>query len=144
MLFRSPLAPAVKYVALNESAVDVIDGYSTDGLLARYELTTLVDDKAFFPPYEAAALVSPRLGKDRPDAIAVLGLLSGRLDEPAMRTYNRRIEVDGEAIADVAADLLQSLGLTSGTGSGQRAKDREKGRELIARGLFSSDRAGSF
>ncbi len=118
-----PLAPAVKYVALAESAVDVIDGYSTDGLLAKYDLTTLVDDKDFFPPYEAAALVSPRVARDRPDVIAALSLLSGRLDESAMRTYNRRIEVDGEAIPLVATSLLNSLGLTK-DGVVERAADR--------------------
>lgn len=111
-----PLAPAVKYVALAESAVDVIDGYSTDGLLARYDLTTLEDDRAFFPPYEAAAVISPRLSRDRADVVAVLGLLSGRLDESAMRAYNRRVEVDGEPIPDVATAMLQSLGLTTGSG----------------------------
>jgi len=109
-----PLAPAVKYTALVESAVDVIDGYSTDGLLSKYDVVTLVDDRAFFPPYDAAAIVSRRLARDRPDAISVLGLLSGRLDEPAMRTYNRRVEVDGEPIPDVARSMLRSLGLTIG------------------------------
>lgn len=115
MQFKSvrPLAPAVKYVALAESAVDVIDGYSTDGLLARYDLVTLVDDRAFFPPYEAAALVSSRLVRDRPDAIAALSVLSGRLDEPSMRQFNRRVEVDGESIPTVAASVLASLGLTN-------------------------------
>ena len=113
-----PLAPAVKYVALSESAVDVIDGYSTDGLLSKYDLVTLVDDRAFFPPYEAAALVSPRLARDRPDAIAVLGLLSGRIDESSMRAYNRRVEVDGEAIPAVAASVLVALGLTSDSSAG--------------------------
>jgi len=107
-----PLAPAVKYVALVESAVDVIDGYSTDGLLSKYDLVTLVDDRAFFPPYEAAALVSPRLARERPDAMAALGLLSGRIDEPSMRAYNRRVEVDGEPIPAVAGSILVSLGLT--------------------------------
>jgi osmoprotectant transport system substrate-binding protein/osmoprotectant transport system permease protein len=107
-----PLAPAVKYVALAESAVDVIDGYSTDGLLSKYDLVTLVDDRAFFPPYEAAALISARLS-ERADAIAALGLLSGRLDEGAMRAWNRRVEVDGEPIPDVASDILRSLGLTT-------------------------------
>lgn len=106
-----PLAPAIKYSALAERAVDVIDGYSTDGLLARFDLVTLEDDRHFFPPYEAAALVSPRVAADRPDVIAALGLLSGRLDEVAMRGYNRRIEVDGEAIAAVATALLQDAGL---------------------------------
>ncbi|HEX5050531.1 MAG TPA: glycine betaine ABC transporter substrate-binding protein [Planctomycetota bacterium] len=106
-----PLAPAVKYTALAERAVDVIDGYSTDGLLARFDLVTLVDDHHFFPPYEAAAVVSPRLSRTRPDAIATLTLLSSRLDEARMRTCNRRIEVDGAPIAAVAADVLHDLGL---------------------------------
>ncbi|HXT48462.1 MAG TPA: glycine betaine ABC transporter substrate-binding protein, partial [Gemmatimonadaceae bacterium] len=106
-----PLAPAVKYRALAEGAVDVADGYSTDGLLARYDLVTLVDDRHFFPPYEAAALISPRLVRDRPDAVAVLTLLSGRLDEARMRQLNQRVEVAGEDVHRVAADALTALGL---------------------------------
>jgi osmoprotectant transport system permease protein len=107
-----PLAPAVKYQALASGAVDVIDGYSTDGLLARYDLVTLIDDKHFFPPYEAAALVSSRLDKQVPGAIAALTLLSGRLDENTMRQLNHRVEVDGEDIRQVAGDELSALGLT--------------------------------
>ena len=106
-----PLAPAVKYQALASGAVDVIDGYSTDGLLARYDLVTLVDDRHFFPPYEAAALVSERLERRLPAALATLTLLSGRLDENTMRVLNRRVEVDREDVARVAADELRSLGL---------------------------------
>ena len=107
-----PLAPAVKYQALASGAVDVIDGYSTDGLLARYDLVTLVDDKHFFPPYEAAALISNRLGTEAPGAVAALTLLSGRLDEKTMRQVNRRVEVDGEDVKKVASDELAVLGLT--------------------------------
>jgi osmoprotectant transport system substrate-binding protein/osmoprotectant transport system permease protein len=107
-----PLAPAVKYQALASGAVDVIDGYSTDGLLARYDLVTLIDDKHFFPPYEAAALVSNRLDSQVPGAIAALTLLSGRLDETTMRQLNRRVEVDGEDVRRVASDELSALGLT--------------------------------
>jgi osmoprotectant transport system permease protein len=106
-----PLAPAVKYQALASGAVDVIDGYSTDGLLARYDLITLVDDRHFFPPYEAAALVSNRLDTHSPGAIAALTLLSGRLDEATMRQLNRRVEVNGEDVSKVARDELAALGL---------------------------------
>src|SRR5256885_14790881 len=97
MRFRAvhPLSPALKYQALAWSGVDVIDGYSTDGLLARYDLVTLSDDKGFFPPYDAAAVVSPRLARDL-DAIAALSALSGRLDVSLMRTLNKRVEVDRE------------------------------------------------
>jgi osmoprotectant transport system permease protein len=106
-----PLAPAVKYQALASGAVDVIDGYSTDGLLARYDLVTLIDDRHFFPPYEAAALVSNRLDAQAPGAIAALTLLSGRLDETTMRQLNRRVEVNGEDVSKVARDELAALGL---------------------------------
>jgi len=113
MRFRAtrPLSPALKYQALANGGVDVIDGYSTDGLLVRYDLVTLEDDKGFFPPYEAAALVSGRLARDRPEAIAALTLLSGRLDERLMRGLNRRVEVDRADVATVAADALREVGV---------------------------------
>ena len=106
-----PLAPAVKYQALASGAVDVIDGYSTDGLLARYDLVTMIDDRHFFPPYEAAALVSSRLERETPSALGALSLLSGRLDEQTMRQLNRRVEVDRQDVQRVAHDELTALGL---------------------------------
>jgi osmoprotectant transport system permease protein len=105
------LLPAVKYRALASGDVDVIDGYSTDGFIARYDLVILQDDKRFFPPYEAAALVSPALQRDLPAAAGVLAELSGLLTVETMRRLNQRIEVDGIPIARVAAGQLMSLGL---------------------------------
>jgi osmoprotectant transport system permease protein len=104
-----PLSPALKYRAVASRDVDVIDGYSTDGLLVRYDLVVLVDDKKFFPPYDAAALISPRLAVERPDAIAALTQLSGRLSETRMRELNRRVEVDHENVASVARDALRQI-----------------------------------
>ena len=106
-----PLAPALKYQALAAGGVDVVDGYSTDGLIERYRLTVLTDDKQFFPPYEAAALVSARVQRSDPAAVAVLTELSGRLDVDQMRRANARVEVNREAIASVAGDVLRDLGL---------------------------------
>ncbi len=108
-----PLLPALKYQALAGGAVDVVDGFSTDGLLARYGLVVLEDDRHFFPPYEAAALLGPRAAA-RDDVVAALTLLSGRLDEAAMRALNRRVEVDGEDARAVAASALGALGLRAG------------------------------
>ena len=106
-----PLAPALKYEALATGAVDVIDGYTTDGLLARYALVTLDDDRRFFPPYDAAGLVSTRLAREDPAALAVLSRLSGRITEADMRVWNRSIEVDAQPIPTVARRALISLGL---------------------------------
>ena len=107
-----PLLPALKYQALAGGAVDVIDGFSTDGLLARYELTVLADDRHFFPPYEAAAVLGPRASA-RADVVAALTMLSGTIGEATMRSLNRRVEVDGEDIADVASSALRAMGIGS-------------------------------
>jgi len=105
------LLPAVKYQALAAGGVDVIDGYSTDGLIARYDLVVLRDDRDFFPPYEAAPLASGALARRNPAAIAALSELAGRLDATTMRRLNERVEVTGEPAATVAHDELRALGL---------------------------------
>ena len=86
------LLQAVKYRALAGGDVDVIDGYSTDGLISRYDLVVLTDDRNFFPPYEAAPLVSRRLWETRPEAVRALSELAGILDVEPMRGLNRRPE----------------------------------------------------
>ncbi len=121
-----PLAPAVKYQALATQAVDIIDGYGTDGLLAKYDLVPLEDDRHFFPPYDAAALASARLVADDPGAIAVLASLSGRLSEAQMRQWNQAIEVDGRAIPEVAKEALAAVGLGDGASEASvEPKERE-------------------
>jgi osmoprotectant transport system permease protein len=129
--FRSvqALLPAVKYRALAAGEVDVIDGYSTDGFIVRYDLVVLRDDRRFFPPYEAAGVVRPEMARHRPDAVAALTELSNRLTVETMRRLNRRIEVDGEGIPQVAAAALAELGLTGAP------KGLTAGRETTSGGL---------
>jgi osmoprotectant transport system permease protein len=124
--FRSvrALLPAVKYQALAAGEVDIIDGYSTDGFIARYDLVILKDDRSFFPPYEAAALLSPRMSREGA-AAGALSELSGLLTEPVMRRLNQRVEVDGIPVARVAAAQLQSLGLT-GAASASRVQQTSR------------------
>ena len=107
----SALAPAVKYQALVAGQVDIIDAYSTDGLLGRYPLTVLEDDRRFFPPYDAAALVRGSLARERPEAVEALTSLSGRFDVRRMRELNARVEVNGEDVGTVAREALAALGL---------------------------------
>ncbi len=135
-----PLAPAVKYEAIATRAVDIIDGYSTDGLLAKYDLVTLTDDRHFFPPYEAAALVSARLMSDDPAAAAALSSLSGRLSEVRMRAWNRAIEVDRRPIPDVAREALSAVGLGDSSTVADAAADGQTATSSFWRFMF--DRRG--
>jgi osmoprotectant transport system permease protein len=107
----SALAVAVKYQALVAGEVDVIDAYSTDGLLDRYPITVLTDDRRVFPPYDAAAVVRGGLAREQPAAVAALAELSGRIDVTRMRRWNARVEVEQEPVAAVARTALTDLGL---------------------------------
>ncbi len=113
------LLQAVKYEALRTGRVDVIDAYSTDGFLARAEVMVLEDDRGFFPPYEAAPLVSRRLQEEFPGAISALTEMAGMLSEEQMRELNRRLEVEGEALSRIARDALRESGLLEGPGVGE-------------------------
>ena len=108
------LLQAVKYEALDRGEVDVVDGYSTDGLIDRYDFVVLEDDLDFFPPYQASPLVGRRLWETRPEAVRALSELAGMLDEEVMRALNRRVEVEGEEFGTVARDVLTEMGLVGG------------------------------
>ena len=135
-----PLLAAVKYQALASGDVDIIDGYSTDGLIARYDLVVLEDDRRFFPPYEAAALVSPSLTSDVPGAVVALSELSGRIDVGLMRALNRRLEVDGASVDVVARAALDTLGLiVAARRDSTRVADvgaRPSARQSFVRAIF--------
>ena len=70
------------------------------------------------------------LARERPEAIAALTELSGRLDVRRMRRLNARLEVNGEDVAVVARDALAELGLTGGDPSagGRRRRWRRRNR----------------
>ncbi|MFY9821559.1 MAG: glycine betaine ABC transporter substrate-binding protein [Thermoanaerobaculia bacterium] len=107
------LQQAIQYQAAKQRTIDALDVYSTDGRLILYNLKVLKDDRHFFPPYEAAALVRGETLKQHPEVGSVLGLLAGALDEDAMRALNLRLQEGHESEAVVARDALRSLGLST-------------------------------
>lgn len=104
--------PALKYRALAEGAVDVVDGYSTDGELAALDLVVLKDDRRFFPPYEACALVGPELL--RRGGAPVLERLSGRITAAHMRRWNAALSAGERTLEEQARLALAELGLDVG------------------------------
>lgn len=99
------------YEALARDVIDIADGYATDARIAALDLLPLVDDRQFFPPYEAAPFVRADLFTRLPDAEPALRLLAGRIDAVTMRRLNLAVERDGRTPADVAAEFLHALGL---------------------------------
>jgi osmoprotectant transport system permease protein len=105
------LDPALMYRAIAESEVDVICAFATDGRIAAYDLTPLSDDREFFPPYQAAAVVRSRVLSDHPELRAALTPLAGALDDRAMQRLNLQVDGEGRTPADVARRFLSESGL---------------------------------
>jgi osmoprotectant transport system permease protein len=83
------MQPDFMYAAVASGEVDVIAGYTSDGLIAKYDLTVLDDPKQAIPPYDAIVLLSPKRAHD--DALqAALKPLLGKIDIADMRAANLR------------------------------------------------------
>jgi osmoprotectant transport system permease protein len=102
---------ALAYEALAASAIDIVDAYSTDGKLLRYDLHILADDRGFFPPYHAAPIVRGALLRAHPEVREVLERLAYRLPDTTMIRLNYQVEVEGRGFDDVARAFLVGEGL---------------------------------
>ena len=67
----------------------MIAGYTSDGLIEKYDLVVLEDNKHAIPPYDAIMLVAPKRAGDQALQAALKPLL-GRIDIADMREANLR------------------------------------------------------
>jgi len=99
------------YDALARREVDVISAYSTDGRLQAFGVRLLIDDRHFFPPYEAAPEVREAALRKFAGREDTLNLLAGKLDEATMRRLNDEVDERKRSPEDVAREFLRSAGL---------------------------------
>jgi osmoprotectant transport system permease protein len=83
------MQPDFMYAAAASGEVDVIAGYTSDGLIAKYDLAVLDDPRHAIPPYDAVLLIAPKRADDQALKNALQPLL-GRIDISAMREANLR------------------------------------------------------
>jgi osmoprotectant transport system permease protein len=100
------MQPDFMYAAVASGEVDAIAGYTSDGLIAKYDLVVLDDPKRAIPPYDAIVLLAPKRGADQALRGALQPLL-GRIDISAMREANLRAAGgDGASSPDAVARWL--------------------------------------
>src|SRR5438045_9025237 len=58
------MQPDFMYAAVASGEVDVIAGYTSDGLIAKYDLVVLDDPKRAIPPYDAIMLIATKRATD--------------------------------------------------------------------------------
>lgn len=110
----SQMEPALRYTAINNGDVNVIDAYSTDSEIKQYDLMTLVDDQHLFPPYQGAPLMRQDFANKHPQIVKSLNQLQGKIMETEMVTMNYAVNVEGKKPAAVAREYLQQKGLLGG------------------------------
>ena len=94
------------YDAVAQGEVDVIDIYSTDAKIGKYQLTVLADDKQYFPRYDAVLLHKIDVVARFPNAWSAIASLAGRIDDNTMRRMNAAAELDNQSFNVVARDFL--------------------------------------
>jgi osmoprotectant transport system permease protein len=83
------MQPDFMYAAVAAGEVDVIAGYTSDGLIAKYDLVVLEDSQHAIPPYDAIVLLAPKRASDSALRTALAPLI-GRIDIADMREANLR------------------------------------------------------
>ncbi|MDT2757408.1 osmoprotectant ABC transporter substrate-binding protein [Enterococcus asini] len=83
-----PMQIGLVYDAVAAGKMDIVLGYSTDGRIASYDLVMLEDDRHFFPPYDAAAVISNGLLKESPEVKDAIAKLAGKIDTEQMQKLN--------------------------------------------------------
>lgn len=102
---------ANKYVAIDNKETDVTDAFATDGLLRKFGLVQLEDDKNFFPPYYAVPLLRAGLLDEYPQIEGVLDELGQVLTNDIMVGLNYQVDELQKQPRQVANDFLKEQGL---------------------------------
>lgn len=113
MNFNSVIAMdgSPRYTALMSNESDVVDAFATDGLLKKFGLVVLEDDKSFFPPYYAVPVVRDEVLLKHPELTEILKELGAVLSDDVMSDLNYQVDELKKDPQTVANDFLKEKGL---------------------------------
>jgi osmoprotectant transport system substrate-binding protein len=100
------LAPALK-----NHEIDLAAGNATDGLIPTLDLFVLEDDRHYFPPYEAVAVMRQQTVSQRPEVAQAVAELGDKISDQEMRQLNYALDGQHRDVKDVAHEFLRSKGL---------------------------------
>jgi glycine betaine/choline ABC-type transport system substrate-binding protein len=100
------LAPALK-----DHQIDIAAGNATDGLIPALDLFVLEDDRHYFPPYEAVAVIRQQTLQEHPEVTAAIDELGGKISDREMQRLNYALDGQHRDVKDVAHEFLLSKGL---------------------------------
>jgi osmoprotectant transport system permease protein len=117
---RTPpaLDHGLAYEAIGAGRIDVMDIYSTDAKIERFDLRTLDDDRGFFPKYDAVLIYRSGVPQRFPDAWQALLALQGKIDASRMIRLNAAAELEGRTFAEAARQFFDDTTRLTSAGRG--------------------------
>jgi len=100
------LAPALK-----DHQIDLAAGNATDGLIPVFDFFVLEDDRHYFPPYEAVAVVRQQTLQRHPDVAQALNDLANKITDQEMQKLNYALDGQHRDVKDVAHEFLRRKAL---------------------------------
>ena len=100
------MEPALRYQAIDQNKVNIVDAYSTDSELRQYHLNILKDNKHNFPIYQGAPLMSNDFARRHPQVVRSLNKLAGKITEKQMQEMNYEVNVKNMDPGQVAHHYL--------------------------------------
>jgi osmoprotectant transport system substrate-binding protein len=101
-----PVATADRYQALTSGEANAVVAFGTDGEIGGFDLPLLLDDKAFFPPYQVAPVVRQQALDQFPQVREILNALAPKLNDGLMRQLNFSVTNKNRSPQDVARAFL--------------------------------------
>src|SRR5881394_502106 len=105
------MAIGLRYQALANKQIDVVNGYATDGMISALKLKRLKDDKNLWPPYYLVPVVRKDTLDANPKIADVLNQVDALLDEASITEMNYKVDGEKMEPKDVARDFLKSKGI---------------------------------
>lgn len=100
-----------RYTALMNDNSQVIDAFTTDGLLRKFGLVVLEDDKNFFPPYYAVPVIRNSVLEQYPELEELMNNLGGYLTNESVQELNYEVDELGKNPEIVANEFLKENNL---------------------------------
>jgi osmoprotectant transport system permease protein len=99
---------SLSYQAIDQNAVDVIDVYSTDAKIRKFNLRVLDDDLGYFPVYQAVWVARKEFVEKYPAQWQVLQNLAGKIDVNRMLDMNAEADIGKKSYSQIAAEFRGS------------------------------------
>jgi len=95
------------YTSLDQGKADVIEVYTTDSKIKKFNLVVLKDDLNFFPKYEGLYLYRKDLKKKYPQIISIVKEFEGKIDDDEMIRLNGLVEISHLTFTDSATNFFE-------------------------------------